>query len=47
MVSDVDCFAVTCFVNSKGSGSINPKGMLVTKVLNSSLDLGSNTSDTG
>ena len=47
MASDVDCFAVVCFVNPKGSGSINPKGLFVTNVLNSSFNLGSNTSETG
>lgn len=47
MVLDLDYFVVVCFVNPKGSGSINPKGLLVTKVLNSSLDLGSNMSETG
>lgn len=47
MASDVDYFAVVFFVNPNGSGSLNPEGMLVTNVLNSSLDLGSNTSETG
>lgn len=47
VASNVDCFAVVFFVNPNGSGSLNPEGMLVTNVLNSSLDLGSNTSETG
>lgn len=47
MVSDVDCFAVVCFITPKGSGSIKPKWLLVTNVLNTSLDMGSNMPEIG
>ncbi|RHN52181.1 hypothetical protein MtrunA17_Chr6g0477651 [Medicago truncatula] len=39
VVSDVDCFVVVCF--------ITPKGLLVTNVLNTSLDMGSNMPEIG